>query len=61
MFLLSAHRTELEVHCDDDEGSHLESTRRRLSRFTLKLSTEIIVPYGLLPPWSGFSEIAVSA
>ena len=29
MCLPSAHGVELEVHCDDDKGSHLESTRSR--------------------------------
>ena len=32
MFLTSAHRVELEVHCDDDRWSHLESTRSRHGR-----------------------------
>ena len=35
--------------------------RFRLSRFAFKFSTEIFAPYGLFPPWSGFSEGVVSS
>ena len=35
--------------------------RLRLSWFALKFSTDIFAPYGLLPPWSGFSEFVVSS
>ena len=33
--------------------------RLRLSRFTLKFSTEIFTPCKLFPPWSAFSEFVV--
>ena len=44
MFLPSAHGVELEVHCDDDEGSQLESTRSRhgLQRHLVFLSVEAL-------------------
>ena len=44
MFLLSAHRVELEVQCDDDGWSHLELTRSLswLQRHLLVLSVETL-------------------
>ena len=36
-------------------------SRSRLSRFTMKFSTEIFVPYGWFPPQSAFSEFVVSS
>ena len=44
MFLPSARRVELEVHCDDDRWSHRESTRSRqvLQRHLLILSVETL-------------------
>ena len=71
MFLPSSHRVQLEVHCDDDRWSHLESTRsrQRLQRHLLLLSfvtlprfsTEICAPFCLFVPQSGFPEFVVSS
>ena len=35
--------------------------RLRVFRFALQFTTEIFTPYGLLPPWSGFSELKDSS
>ena len=45
MFFLSAHRVELEVHCDDDKRSHLGSTQ---SLFGLQRHL-LILPVETLP------------
>ena len=72
--LPSARRVELEVHCDDDRWSHLQSTKKigtgfsvicwfcrfRLSPFALNFSTDIFTPYKLFPLYSGYSEFVVS-
>ena len=44
MFLLTANRVELEVQCDDDRWSHLESTKSLsvLQRHLLILSVEAL-------------------
>ena len=75
MFLLSAHRVQLEVHCDGDRWSLIESFKNRHGLQshlqvgyveTLPVRLEILPwgflsPYGLIPPWSGFSEFVVSS
>ena len=45
MFLPSAHGVEIEVDCDDDRSSHLESIRSRhgLHRHLLNLSVETLL------------------
>ena len=74
MFLPSARRVELEVHCDDDRWVTFNQPqvgtgfkvicgfcRLRLSWFTMKFSAETFAPYGWFPPWSGYSEFEVSS
>ena len=53
MILPSEHGVELELHCDDERWSHLESTRSQpgLQRHSLILSVETLLVHLEFPCW----------